>query len=1062
MRDLDAAILLFFKRWPLKTTEDFAGFLRAFLQHAYTSLVFPCRGYPSELPIAAVAGRDATLRGYIVSDIVESRVFAWLRKGGRFIAETPSDIQYCLMHEWGRDASRPFKQVDCNLLRKRFREDPGFISDKMVTKSDRQWLLHEIFKPMEDSRIAVEESLTGLCVVPLLSGKWKPLRPSPIYYIATAKVRELIEGKELLVDTNVFDSSALEKIKHALVKDPSYGVEEIRLGTFASIFLSENPHGVSDDKREKVWTYLQAFDDLTPAHELPIVKTTAEDVVTLAKAMGGLEISSARIGEDTIRIITQIFRRLGVVLFDMSQHQNHPYLGGLQVNYTEPRVLELIAKQWSNFAPSFTITSEEAEFLRNTISSSASKCNNSVLFSLGDLPIWRTYGPQGSPLLSAKQASFLTDHESLDHLGYHPAIIRESRVCLPFSKMGATPIEAATILRERIMPRFVSNELQCTGPSKLAYFALCRSLMKTASLPNMSDNSLAKQTLNHGQCFLSRDGSFRTLAHMFVPQEELTEAIFVNEQHRFLDNALYTILDGHGRRFRPAIRRLTSPGVVEDCAKFVLSEISGGLASIDHSLSRATHLVRYIYANPGSTNWMDPKWTFVPREMNPEYPYNQHASALPRYMSFSALCYPVDRDYLWTQRAFFPQDLIPTARFKEQNPNIGKYSWRECCQHLEVLVKNVAPTLTSTERQLAFKATIFKMYKSFEDSGVESKTMSDSIKPSLREVMTVPYILNGDDKDPTKAESWVWPHDLVFGIDHKIGAHQQAHSSLLKFRNFLVTVGANEMKHVAGQVNVGSRRKAGELEDRITTYFETQDDKNGFMDVKFMFEGGKSILAHKVVLASMSEEVIRQLTGSWSLTARRDPSDPAIDIIQKEDDYVTFWGLLYFLYTDDLIGTNGPPILSAASKTLKEQDAEDQLSQRVEYLVALQHLADFYRADRLKGLIAQELMLPGKVIYSNVFDIREHAELNRDASVVKYCNQFIRVKENGSLIEKYFEDEVTSVQAKLVALDQYLGGEGSAEDDEQGSDGDESSAREALRTELEDLEGHLRELKMRH
>ncbi|KAG0036130.1 hypothetical protein BGZ89_008449, partial [Linnemannia elongata] len=156
------------------------------------------------------------------------------------------------------------------------------------------------------------------------------------------------------------------------------------------------------------------------------------------------------------------------------------------------------------------------------------------------------------------------------------------------------------------------------------------------------------------------------------------------------------------------------------------------------------------------------------------------------------------------------------------------------------------------------------------------------------------------------------------------------------------------------------------------------------MDVKFVFEGGKSILAHKFVLASMSEEVIRQLTGSWALSARRDPSNPAIDIIQKKDDYDTFWGLLYFLYTDDLIGTNGPSALSAAPKSFKEQDTEDKLSQRVEYLVDLQHLADVYRADRLKGLIAQELMLPGKVLYSNVFEIREHAELNRDASVVNY------------------------------------------------------------------------------
>ncbi|KAF9118199.1 hypothetical protein BG015_006714, partial [Linnemannia schmuckeri] len=102
----------------------------------------------------------------------------------------------------------------------------------MKSMADKQWILEEIFRPMEDSRITVEEPLTGLCVVPLLSGEWKPLRSSPIYYIATAEARELIEGKKLLVDTDVFDSLVLKKVKHALVEDPSYGIEDIQLDTF--------------------------------------------------------------------------------------------------------------------------------------------------------------------------------------------------------------------------------------------------------------------------------------------------------------------------------------------------------------------------------------------------------------------------------------------------------------------------------------------------------------------------------------------------------------------------------------------------------------------------------------------------------------------------------------------------------------------------------------------------------------------------------------------------------------------------------------------------------------
>ncbi|KAF9278283.1 hypothetical protein BGZ88_000652 [Linnemannia elongata] len=1069
VNELSAAISLFYKRWPTKAEDLFVAFLRAFFQHAYTIPVFPSRGHPSEPPIAAVAGKNTVMRGHIVSEAVESRVFAWLREGGYSIAEIPCSLQHSLMREWNCDATRPFKQIDCNLLRKRLRQDPGFIPRQMKSLEDKQWILEEIFRPWEDSHVVVQEPLTGLAVVPLLSGEWKPLCASPVYYIATAEARELVDGKELLVNSDLFDSVALQKVKHTLVEDPSFGIEDIPLDVLASIFLSENADGISEVKRLKIWKYLEAFGNLTPVQELPIVKTTSGSVVTLAKAKSGLEISTASLPEKTIRIMTEFFSRLGIVIFDASKHRDHQYLRNLKINYTGRRVLELVAKHWSTHASSCVITAEEAGFLRDMISSKHRYCDYSVLSTLGSLPIWRTYGPPGAPLRSAAGSLYMIDHESLENLGPHPTILHEVGGTFPFDEMRATPIQAAAVLRDHLRPKFASNELQCTGATKAAYLNLCHSLLATANLKKKQEAAVAKQVLNYSPCFLARDGSFRSLASMLIPHESLTSTIFANHQYRFPDQELYTILIS--RTFKPDIRRASNPGVVEECAEFVLGEIANDVGIEDQVRARAISLVQYIYSNPGITDWMNSKWKFVPREMTPEYPYNQHTPALPRYMSFSTLCHPMNRDYVWTQRGFFPQNLVPLPTFKDQCPSVGKYPRSDICKHLEVLVRDISPTLTTTEQQLTFKATIFKIYKAFEDRGSKSQAVRDSTKQLLREIMTVPYILNGDDKDPTKAESWVWPQDLVFGIDHKIGAHQPTHPSLLKFQNFLVNVGVKEMKHIEGKVTVRSRRETGELDKRITRHFEAQDEKNGFMDVKFVFKGGKSILAHKVVLASMNEEVIRQLTGYWAQSTCRDPSNPVIDIIQKEDDYDAFWGLLYFLYTDDLIGTNGPTTLLAATKHFKEQDAEDQLSQRIDYLLALQKLSDIYCAERLKDLIAQELMLPGKVMYSNVFDIRDFAKRHQDERVVDFCNEVVGIKENASLIEKHLEDEIVSVQAKLVALDQYLGEENAQgvteeiaqleRDPELGGCAKELTAREALEAELEVLKGHLRELMTR-
>ncbi|KAG0058784.1 hypothetical protein BGZ89_000970 [Linnemannia elongata] len=1049
--DLTDAIHLYFKRWPIEAYYGFSVFLREFFRHTYTSLVFPCRGHPPQRPIIAVAGREVILKGDIMKETVESRLFAWLREGGRSIAETPKELQDCLKREWGPDAC--YTEIDCSLLRKCLREDPGFIPSQMKTKEDKQWILEGIFKSKADE-VQVEESLGGLPILPMMNGEWKQLLPLPFYYIADTEAKEVIDGKNLLVDTELFDTPVLKPILDILVKDPSFGIKDLPLDVLASIVSSENPDGIPEDKRERLWRYLKKFEDLTPAQELPILKTTSGTVVKLARAGEGLDVSKATLDENALHITTDLFRRLGVVVFDTAKHCDHKYLQALQVGYTDRRLLELIATQWPKYS-SLLISQKEAEFLQTIIRSSIDSLDDeSILRSLGDLPIWTSYD-WCSTLRSAKDSLYVNDHENLQCLGYHSNILVGYKNRPSFKKLGATPIQAAIVLRDHIIPMFASKDLRYEGRTEDAYLNLCRSMMDTASLDTDSyDTAVTKLVINHDPCFLACDGSFQSLAYMLLPSEELTEAIFVNEQDRFLDKNLYPIL--MEKKFKPEFRGVETPGVVEECAIHMLKEIADGIENPDEILSRAKQLVRYIYDHPGTTDWMDPMWTIVPRELTPEYPYNQYTPALRRYMSFASLCLPFDRDYLWTQRGFFPQDLVPPESFKSKFPAIGKNTCLERCQHLEVLVKHFAPTLTTTERQLTFKAILFKIYKSSEDYCFENDIAKNDLSYSLREVMTVPYILYGDDKDPSEITSWISPQDLVFGIDHKISAYKPAHQSLLMYRNFLVTAGANEMKHVESQVELRARRRSGQVEELITKYFEAQNEKSGFMDVRFEFEDGKSILAHKVLLESTSEWFSKELTGPWASSARRDPVNPAIDIISKEDDYTAFWGLLYFFYTDDLITTNGPtatpPITTRSSM---DQDPEDQLSERLEYLMALQRLAHLYLADRLKGLIAQELMMPGKVMYSNVFQIRKHAEENQDENVFKYCNQFIQVKENARLIKKYVEDEIDDVVAKLTVLETCLEGGGGGGS---GCEGDEVEAKKYLKLELEDLKAHLKEL----
>ncbi|KAF9920082.1 hypothetical protein FBU30_010134 [Linnemannia zychae] len=1067
INDIDARIIQYFQHWPQEIRGDYAPFLKSFFQYTYAHPVFPCRSIQSESSIINLSGKNVVLKGHIVPSDLESRVFAWLRAGGQHITEIPHELQSCIRQEWKYHGNYKIKQVDCSLLRKRLREDPEFIPRQMKSYSDRKWILEELFKSIEDSHTPIDESLEGLYVVPLLNGQWRPLTSSSTYYIASLEARQIINDRSRLVDSDLLNSLS-GKISEKLIKDPSFGIEELSLNKFSSLVRLENPDGIPEEKRDEIWNYLENFPNLAPAGDLSIVTTIDGSTVTLAEASCGIDIPSAKLQEKSIGVISEFLRRLGVAVFDISLHRNHKYLLSLRISYSERRVLDLIVKNWNSSVPSITVSTKEAEFLRKIIDSYSLMCRSSDLWTLGSLPIWKTYGPNDSQLIPARSAKIMTDCESLEHLGHFPMILQDVKYSESFKSMGATPITSAVILQEYVMPTFQSDPSRCIGLTRKAYLKLCSSVVTTAAnTTRRNDSSAAKRVLENDQCLLARDGSFRTMAEMFVPGEELTRVIFGEERHRFLDEELYSILTV--RRINLGLQSVSGIGVIEKCAQFIMEEIAKNTAPLESIRFKATYLVRYIYNNVNAhvTNWMHPKWSFVPREMGAAYPYDQHCPSLPRFQSFSSLCFSNDRDYIWTQRCFFPQDLVPTAMFTDKYPKVGENSWQERCRHLEVLVKDIAPTLNTAEKQLSFKALIFKIYQSFENQVGKNQAAKTSVKESLSLIMTVPYILNGDDKDPTKSESWVWPHNLISGIDHKIGAHQPIHPSLLKFRKFLVAVGASEMEHVNGDVKVGPKRQKGELEDRIITYFETQDSKNGFMDVKFVFEDEqKSILAHKVILASVNEEIIRQLTGSWSETARRDPFNPAIDVINKKDDYSSFWGLLYFFYTDELIANNGPPtfpVLTPGKNSPDGQhgDTEDQLSQRIQYLMGLQHLANFYCASRLKSLIAQELMLPGKVIYSNVFAIRAHAEQNCDPQVIEYCNKFISAKRNRSLIEKFTEDEIAKVKLGLTRLEEYLG-EDEANANKEYNEEDRLEAKEALKSELEDLMENLAELKRKY
>jgi hypothetical protein len=176
---------------------------------------------------------------------------------------------------------------------------------------------------------------------------------------------------------------------------------------------------------------------------------------------------------------------------------------------------------------------------------------------------------------------------------------------------------------------------------------------------------------------------------------------------------------------------------------------------------------------------------------------------------------------------------------------------------------------------------------------------------------------------------------------------------------------------------------------------------------------------------------------------------------------------MYYFYSDTLIQSNGLPLfdcekdedsasegeVSDATSSHGEdgntgnddndarvQAIKDKLAERVEYLMKLQDVANRFEAARLKDLIAQELVMGKKIMHSNVFNIRSHADQNQSVNVREHCDKFI-VKNKSSVL-KYVNGEIQAFREALRDLDRQEAQEEDEEDEEEEEDEDEGEGEE--------------------
>ncbi|GJJ75580.1 sacsin [Entomortierella parvispora] len=390
---------------------------------------------------------------------------------------------------------------------------------------------------------------------------------------------------------------------------------------------------------------------------------------------------------------------------------------------------------------------------------------------------------------------------------------------------------------------------------------------------------------------------------------------------------------------------------------------------------------------------------------------------LPTFMSFSDLLYCQPwRDLTWTKCAYFPDNLEMPKDFREAYKIGGGANVMDCTRHLRNLVK-LAPDCKTKDEKITFTRMLFKIYAKFEESQTAiQKTIAAQLNTTLEGIA---FILNGAHLDPAVKASWRKPSELMLDIQFDMNDQQPVHPSLFAFKTFLRTIGVQEIKEVVGDYSVKvskGRDVGGALERALTESFEKQDSVTGFMDVKFTFSdlgsgSVKSVLAHKFVLAHTSEHFLDRFTGLWAKLTPDDPEDPRLTVVnmpkvtKPEEGHDVFWGILYYLYTDNLIRTNGPPSATALPERANEYNDKDAAEDRVQYLVDLLKAAAHYRLKRLQSLIAAALMPPKSLItLVNALDIRATARVVEQSDLIAYCTDFIH--ENRETIENFVRDGI--------------------------------------------------------
>ncbi|KAG0339354.1 hypothetical protein BG004_006859 [Podila humilis] len=1017
-----AILSKYFRLWPqnYKST-DFESFIQQFWELAHHIPVFPVRYLDKEtttMKVKIVAGQEACFpsRESIPSNEVLQKLETLMRDTGVPVCECSLGISFTAEKFWSKN-SHSTNRADSKMIRSSLRGNKNFMKS-ILDSAGRTWLLEWLLSVVLDESQEAEDHLKGLYLLPLENGSWVPLFPSPVYYTADQKARALFKSHSILVNESMFETPVLRKVLMRLEKDPRYGVLPLPHSKLSELIHSENKSSMDSSRRVSIWQYLRDIPDLGSFVDLPILSTIWGTVLPLRSCFGALRLSANEVRHDAIeQTLSSVLQKAGVAVFRLDMHENHKYLEANSRACSRRDVLMSIVATTCPLSD-LNFQGDQAKVMRQAIREEQSHLENEHLSALGRLKIWHSFGTSHG-LIAAQGHLMIEGAYSIAGLGNNNNFLNETHSML-FQRMGVRMMSFIEFIRRKVIPGLASGVIRPIGNENQmkAYLRVLSTLVQIAQ-SNSGLRNAAIHQLRHEDILLARNGEPHQSSHFNDPSDNLLSLVYSGSPEKFLHSEVWNIL-GPIRSHMTSIRTSNNDAVLIECASAVLQEIEKR-PHAQKTLDMAKLLVTRIYQKPTATNWMHTKWTVVPVSNALPDPYSSSARNLPRFISFAQAVCMENRDICWTQCGFFPAELEPPTGVEHAMPGVGKPSIQQIAAHLDVMAKKLAPTWLSSREQLLLQLALLNTYKALDILAVEHAT---TINKVLNATMTTPYILNSFERELCDPEAWTWPAQLLLDVDYSTTQHQLVHSKMAQFRKFLTAAGVSEFHKVEGSVTVESGPKPGSFEKLIRNLFETQDRQSGFMDVCFRFTEDASeqdcIWAHKVVLAHKNEYFKARFMGAWANQVHNeDPKQPGVQVIDMhniaKEDYnflAAFWGMLYYLYSDNLTLMNGPPTVAIVNQAgTTSTDGIDAIGERVGYLLSLLALANEYQIPRLKALIAQELIVGQQITQGNVFEVYTQAELTSSEPIMTHCETY--VKKNKESLRSVVKGEIDVLKKEL-------------------------------------------------